>query len=93
MADTIGIMISAQATGEFWDLVGAQCFFLKFRSSVRQNNRISNDHGNRTAPSYVSFSDKGRLIGDAAKKKVSTNPHVSLPLSFSFSFSSSSSSL
>ena len=35
---------------------------------------ISNDHGNRTAPSYVSFSVKERLIGDAAKIKSQYEP-------------------
>src|SRR6266511_369890 len=35
---------------------------------------IANDHGNRTTPSYVAFTDTGRLIGDAAKNQVSRNP-------------------
>ncbi|KAJ6568572.1 heat shock protein HSS1 [Mycena capillaripes] len=35
---------------------------------------IANDQGNRTTPSYVSFSDNGRLIGDAAKNQVAMNP-------------------
>ncbi|KAK7001835.1 Hsp70 protein-domain-containing protein [Favolaschia claudopus] len=43
-----------------------------------QNDRveiITNDRqGNRTTPSYVSFSDNERLIGDAAKKQVAMNP-------------------
>ncbi|KAF8968593.1 70 kDa heat shock protein 1 [Flammula alnicola] len=45
--------------------------------AVWQNDRveiIANDHGNKTTPSYVSFSDKGRLIGDAAKNGVARNP-------------------
>ena len=43
---------------------------------VYQNDRveiIANDQGNRTTPSYVSFSDTERLIGDAAKNQVSMN--------------------
>ena len=36
---------------------------------------IANDQGNRTTPSYVSFSDNERLIGDAAKNQVAMNPH------------------
>ncbi|KAG8909680.1 70-kilodalton heat shock protein, partial [Tulasnella sp. 408] len=36
---------------------------------------IANDHGNRITPSYVSFSDSERLIGDAAKNQVSINPN------------------
>ena len=35
---------------------------------------ISNDQGNRTTPSYVSFSDTERLIGDGAKNQASANP-------------------
>ena len=35
---------------------------------------IANDHGNRTTPSYVAFTDTERLIGDAAKSQVAMNP-------------------
>ena len=45
---------------------------------VWQNDRveiIANDQGNRTTPSYVSFSESERLIGDAAKNQVAVNPH------------------
>jgi L1 cell adhesion molecule like protein len=35
---------------------------------------IANDQGNRTMPSYVSFTDEERLVGEAAKSQVSTNP-------------------
>merc|ERR1712178_15433 len=35
---------------------------------------ISNDQGNRTTPSYVSFGEKERLVGDAAKSQSSRNP-------------------
>jgi heat shock protein 1/8 len=45
---------------------------------VWQNNWveiIANDQGNRTTPSYVTFSDTERLIGDAAKNQVAMNPH------------------
>ncbi|MEM0354108.1 MAG: molecular chaperone DnaK [Thermoplasmata archaeon] len=45
---------------------------------VWQNGRVEiipNDQGNRTTPSYVAFTDKDRLIGDAAKNQVASNPH------------------
>jgi len=35
---------------------------------------IANDQGNRVTPSYVSFTDTERLIGDAAKNQASLNP-------------------
>ena len=35
---------------------------------------IANDQGNRTTPSYVSFTDKERIIGDGAKNQSSINP-------------------
>jgi heat shock protein 1/8 len=44
---------------------------------VWQNDRveiIANDQGNRTTPSYVSFTDTERLVGDAAKSLASSNP-------------------
>merc|ERR1719337_55191 len=44
---------------------------------VWQNDRveiIANDQGTRTTPSYVSFTDTERLIGDAAKNDAARNP-------------------
>ncbi|RWR76777.1 heat shock cognate protein 2-like protein [Cinnamomum micranthum f. kanehirae] len=35
---------------------------------------ITNDQGNRTTPSYVAFTDKERLIGEAAKNQAAMNP-------------------
>lgn len=36
---------------------------------------IANDQGNRITPSYVAFTQEGeRLIGDAAKNQLTTNP-------------------
>ncbi|KAF5467288.1 hypothetical protein F2P56_017126 [Juglans regia] len=35
---------------------------------------IVNDQGNRTTPSYVAFTEKERLVGDAAKNQVARNP-------------------
>lgn len=44
---------------------------------VWQNDRveiIANDQGNRTTPSWISFTEEERLVGDAAKSQVSSNP-------------------
>ena len=66
-------------------------FFFRFRCvGVWQNDRveiIANDQGNRTTPSYVSFSDNERLIGDAAKNQVAMNPENTQVSHFIFSFS------
>ncbi|CAG8512615.1 2237_t:CDS:2, partial [Scutellospora calospora] len=36
---------------------------------------ITNDRGNRITPSYIAFTDHGRLIGDSAKSQISRNPY------------------
>ena len=35
---------------------------------------IANDQGNRTMPSYVSFTAEERLIGEASKSSAASNP-------------------
>jgi len=34
---------------------------------------IANEEGNRITPSYVAFTDRERLIGDAAKRQINLN--------------------
>jgi len=48
---------------------------------IWENNQvtiIANDQGNRTTPSYVAFNEHERLIGDAAKNQVASNPSNSV---------------
>jgi molecular chaperone DnaK (HSP70) len=53
---------------------------------------ITNDHGNRTTPSYVAFTDSERFIGDAAKIQITRNPVntvfgiLTIQLFFTFTF-------
>ena len=47
---------------------------------------IANDQGNRITPSYVSFQDDERLIGDAAKNQVAMNASNTGKHSFKLSF-------
>lgn len=59
--------------------VGSNDVILNFSSvGVFKNGRveiIANDQGNRITPSYVAFTADGeRLIGDAAKNQLTTNP-------------------
>jgi molecular chaperone DnaK (HSP70) len=45
---------------------------------------IANDQGNRTTPSFVSFSDSERQIGESAKNQAALNPYNSMLPSFCF---------
>ncbi len=52
------------------DCPSCVCVWRQDRAEV-----IPNDWGNSATPSYVSFTNKGRLYGDAAKYRASINPH------------------
>jgi L1 cell adhesion molecule like protein len=57
--------------------IGIDAGTTTFCLGVWKNNQveiIANEHGNRTMPSYVAFTDSERLIGDGAKNQLSSNP-------------------
>ena len=43
-------------------------------SDAARRDAAANDQGNRITPSWVAFTDTERLIGEAAKNQVTTNP-------------------
>merc|ERR1712216_747620 len=48
---------------------------------IYKNGRVEiipNDQGNRITPSYVAFTEEGRLIGEAAKNQATVNPAQTL---------------
>lgn len=53
------------------DLGTVCCCVAVFKDKVEI---VANNRGDKTTPSYVAFTDKGRLIGDSAKNQVAMNP-------------------
>ena len=49
-------------------------FFLAHAFSANILLPVANEQGNFTTPSFVSFTDEERLIGEAAKNQAAMNP-------------------
>jgi heat shock protein 1/8 len=65
------------AGGDQWPAIGIDLGTTYSCIAVWQHDRVEiivNDQGNRTTPSNVAFTDKERLVGDAAQNQVARNP-------------------
>lgn len=70
MSSSWSVYVVAPLTSYSYGRCSSVCVLKQDRIEV-----IPNDWGNTATPSYISFTNNGRLFGDAAKYRASINPH------------------